>query len=136
MTAGAAARVLLACGLVAAPSDGLGQGYRFRLDTRFQSVEFRGVSLDSVARSDVVADGDRAPRTADGFAVRCRSGLAYCTYYRPGPAQRGQPLVATGDLVAWGLVPHLSIRASTRVGTDVAEGPGWPGAEFHRNVGP
>src|SRR5437588_7637833 len=51
-----------------------GQGYRLRLDGRFQAVGYRGVQLDSIAVTDTVVGSGGGPTTPDGFAVRCPSG--------------------------------------------------------------
>ena len=75
-----------------------GQGYRVRIDTRFQSVAYRGVQLDSVLASDVLP-GDT---TAGGIATYCPSGAVYCSYYTAGPEMRGSPVVASVDGVLWG----------------------------------
>ena len=53
------------------------QGYRVRLDTRFQSLSFRGVAVDSVLRTAVTGGPTGGFLTADGFAVSCPEGAAY-----------------------------------------------------------
>jgi len=107
-----------------------GQGYRLRLDTRYQSVAIRGVTADSVAAGDVVVGAAGGFESPDGFAVRCISGSAFCSFFRPGPTRRGGPLVTTANLQLWGFgVPGLRVRASARVGTDVGDENVWPGTD-------
>lgn len=104
------------------------QGYRVRVDTRLQSMAFRGLTLDSVATADVVTGAGGGLESPDGFAVRCRPGPPFCTFYRPGPTQRGSPLVTTVDASAWALgIPGLKVRAKVRLSTDLGEQNVWPG---------
>jgi hypothetical protein len=104
------------------------QGYRVRLDTRFQSVAYRGLVQDSVAVTATTSGPTGGPVTADGYAATCLPGAAYCTYYRPGPELRGQPVVATADFSVWNLgMPGLSIRGTGRLVTDLANPDVWPG---------
>jgi hypothetical protein len=103
-----------------------GQGYRVRIDTRFQSVAYRGVQLDSVLASDVLP-GDT---TAGGIATYCPSGAVYCSYYTAGPEMRGSPVVASVDGVLWGFgVKGLRLVAQARVGGDLANPDVWPGTK-------
>jgi hypothetical protein len=112
--------------LVAAPLRS--QGYRLRLDTRFQSVEFRGVQLDSVLRSATVPDSTGGLYTPDGYAVHCDPGDTYCTYFREGPRRVGAPMVATADASTWGFgVRGLSAHATARLGYDLGSHDAWPG---------
>jgi hypothetical protein len=107
-----------------------GQGYRVRLESRFQSVQYRGWQLDSVRVADVVSGPGGGLQTADGYAVTCLSGDAYCRYYTPGAAQRAQPFVTTADVSAWDFgVAGLSARANARVVTDLASPDAWPTAQ-------
>lgn len=123
--------------LAAAVAAGLGpvpllaQGYKLKLDARYQSVSFRGIDLDSIPASAVVQQAGQGPTSPDGFAVDCGSGTpGYCYYFRPGTRLRGQPLTTTADLTAWGFgVRGLTIRASGRVATDLASQAVWPGTE-------
>lgn len=104
------------------------QGYRLRLDTRLQTVSFRGVSLDSVATTDTVTGSGGGPATQDGFAVTCLPGRPYCHFYRPGPILRGTPVVTSADLTLWGLgLPGLSARVSARAAGDLRDQQIWPG---------
>jgi hypothetical protein len=102
------------------------QGYRVRVDTRYQSVAYRGVQLDSVLASDVLP-GDT---TATGFAAYCGSAAVYCTYYTAGPDQRGNPFVASVDGVLWGFgVKGLRLVAHARLGWDLSNPDVWPGTQ-------
>jgi hypothetical protein len=117
-----------ACVVFAAPARA--QGYRLRLDTRFQSVEFRGLELDSILRSSAVADSIGGLYTPDGYAVHCEPGDTYCTYFREGPRRVGAPLVATADASAWGFgVRGLSAHATARLGYDLGSADVWPGVQ-------
>ena len=119
--------VLLVTALAAPPLSG--QGYRAGIDARFQSVEYRGWALDSVPVAEVI-DVDGRLLSDDGFAVRCRPNQTHCTFYRPGPARRAGPLVATGRFAAWGFgVEGLSVRGVGRVSMDAVERRAWPGTE-------
>src|SRR6266513_3423515 len=77
------------------------QGYRLRLDGRFQAVGYRGVQLDSIPVTDTIAGPGGGPTTPDGFAVRCPSGALYCLFFRPGAVPRGAPFVTTADASLW-----------------------------------
>lgn len=106
------------------------QGYRVHLDSRVQSVAYRGVTPDSIPAGQVQADSTGSRYTPDGYAATCIPGAAMCTYYTPGPTQRGGPLVTTADFSLWGLgVPGLSLRGSARLGVDVGTANVWPGTE-------
>lgn len=127
MTARVASLLLLACSLVTPVS---AQGYRLRVDSRIRSVAFRGVTPDSVPAADVVVSSTGGFETADGFAVRCRPGEAFCHYHRPGGERRGGPFVTTASLSMWGLgVAGLSARGTARVGLDVGDADVWPGTD-------
>ncbi len=106
------------------------QGYRLRVDTRVQSVGFRGVSLDSIPVADTVSTPGQGPTSPDGFAVRCLPGAAYCTFFRPGGEQRGGPLTSTADLTLWNLgMRGLSVHAAGRLGVDLGAANVWPGTD-------
>lgn len=106
------------------------QGYRLRLDTRYQSVSFRGIDTDSVLASAVINPPGSGPRTADGFAVDCTGGGRYCYFYRPGARLRGQPMSTNADLTLWGLgVPGLTVHAAARAITDLSANSTWAGTE-------
>ena len=123
----AAAAVALCCLLVATAA---AQDYRARFDTRFQTVSFRGVMLDSVPAGAVVVGPGGGLETPDGFAVTCPPGLNVCTYYRPGPRLASGPLVSTADLTIWGLgVAGLSVRGNARWGVDLGTDNLWPGPQ-------
>lgn len=118
--------LLLSCG--AAPL--AAQGYRLRLDGRFQAVEYRGLQLDSIPVTDTVAGPTGGSSTPDGFAVRCPAGAAYCLFFRPGGVQRGTPFVTSADLSLWSFgVPGLSAHANARAALDFAGSKAWPGTE-------
>jgi hypothetical protein len=121
----------LALGILAGGAPALlGQGYRLRLESRFQSVSFRGLEPDSVPASAVVIGPNGGPVTADGFAVDCPPGDRFCRFYRPGDKLRGLPWIQTADLTLWGLgVSGLSFRASARVAADLGSGDVWPGTD-------
>ncbi len=107
-----------------------GQGYRIRIDTRFQSIAYRGFALDSVLAADVDTLPTGELRTTDGFTVHCPVGDAYCGYFRPGPERRGSPIVSTVDGVVWGFgIRGLRLVAKARVGTDLGDMDVWPGTK-------
>jgi hypothetical protein len=124
-------RVTLAIGCVltvGGPASGHAQGFRLRLDSRVQSVSFRGVAEDSILASAVVTGNSGETETPDGFAVRCNVGSPYCFFFRSGPARRAGPLVTSADLTLWGLgLPGLSLRINTRVAADLGDAKVWPG---------
>lgn len=104
------------------------QGYRLRLDTRVQGVSYRGVILDSIPAADTVGTPGGGPTSPDGYAVRCSTASAYCTYFRAGPVRRGGPLTTVADLSVWGVgVSGLSAHASARLGVDLGRAEVWPG---------
>jgi len=106
------------------------QGYRLRLDSRFQTVAFRGVSPDSIDRGSAVVGSTGGFFTPDGFAVTCTPSSGFCRFYRPGPRLSSTPLVSYADLTVWGLgVPGLSVRANARWGTDLSANDLWPGTD-------
>lgn len=106
------------------------QGYRLRLDTRFQTVAFRGVTPDSIASGSAVIGSTGGFETPDGFAVTCAAGASFCRYFRPGPRLTSVPLVSSADLTVWGLgIRGLSVRGNARWGVDLDEGDLWPGTQ-------
>jgi hypothetical protein len=127
-----AAALLLWVITLAGPAAGsaAGQGYRLRVDTRVQSVGYRGVSLDSIPVGDTVSTPGRGPTSPDGFAVRCLAGAPHCTFFRPGGVQRAGPLTSTADLTLWNLgMRGLSVHASGRLGVDLGTADVWPGTD-------
>ena len=113
--------LLLLCG----PLSAQGGGYRMRIDTRFQSVAFRGVQIDSILASDT---------TGIGYAVHCAAGEAYCTFFRAGPRRQAAPVVTTVDISAWGFgrergVRGVSLHATARLGVDLGDADAWPGTD-------
>lgn len=124
------ARVALVCAVFSWLEVGAAaaQGYRLRLDTRFQTVAFRGVTLDSIAEGDVVVGPGGGLVTADGFAVTCTPASDFCQFYRPGPRLSSDPLVTSAELTVWGLgVTGLSVHGNARWGTDLSGDDLWPG---------
>ena len=122
--AGLAGAVLL--GMCAASARA--QGYLLRLDSRAQSVAYRGVLLDSIPVASVVTGSNGGPETPDGFAVNCAPGASVCEFYRPGLEQHGGQLVMGADLTAWGFgVQGMSLHANARLGWDLGAGDVWPG---------
>lgn len=120
--AAVAAALLSPAGLVA-------QAYRVQLDTRFQSVTYRGWQLDSVAASTVIVGASGGLETPSGFAATCVPGRTVCTFYRPGPEHEAMPVVSTADVSLWDLgLPGLRAYGRARVGTDLADPDVWPGA--------
>jgi len=109
------------------------QGYRVRLDTRFQSLSFRGVAFDSVLRTAVVVDpttgGFRTAAGAGGYAVSCPEAALYCSFFRPGPTTSAAPVSGTANATLWGFgVPGLQLHVTARAATDIRD-VGWPGTE-------
>lgn len=105
------------------------QGYRVRLDTHFQTVSFRGVDRDSIPAADAISGPGGGRQTADGYAVTCDFS-GFCRFYRPGAALHSAPLVQQADVTAWGFgVAGLSVRANSRLLTDLTGGNAWPGTK-------
>jgi hypothetical protein len=105
------------------------QGYRVRLDTRFQSVTYRGLAYDSLLRTGVMGGTTSGFLTPDGYAAFCAPGATYCSYYRPGGSLSASPLTETVDAGLWGFgVPGLQVRVTARAASDLGGAP-WPGTE-------
>ena len=112
------------------PAAAAAQGYQLRLDTRWQAAAYRGVLLDSIPVADTVLQPGSGPTSPEGFAVRCRPGAAYCTFFRPGATVRGAPLTTTATITAWGVgLPGLSLHAVGRAGVELGDDSAWPGTE-------
>ena len=106
-----------------APTRFAAQGYRLRVDSRLQSVAYRGVAFDSVAAIDTA--------TVPGYAFQCNP-TGYCTFYRPGPIVHAAPVSTTADVTVWGLGrAGLSVRAIGRAVGDLGSGDNWPGTSSH-----
>lgn len=122
---------LLLCGLACLqPVVAGAQGYRVRLESRFQSVSFRGLAPDSIPFTAAVVGPDGGFETVDGFAVRCVPGGAFCSFFRPGPKLASDPVVTSADLTVWGLgVTGLSLRGNARWGVDLSGDDFWPGTQ-------
>lgn len=117
---------VLAAGTV---SPAVAQGHRTRLDLRFQSVNYRGIQLDSIAADQVVLSPGSGPETPDGFAADCSGGSGYCYFFRPGAVQRARPVTSAFDVAAWGFgVRGLTAHASGRAAADAGPGESFPGA--------
>jgi hypothetical protein len=105
------------------------QGYRVRLDSRIESVAWRGVAEDSIPLAEVLTQADGGFLTPDGHAARCNGPT--CFFYRAGAIQRGVPWVTRADLSLWGLgVSGLSARVNVRLARDLGDGvASWPGGQ-------
>lgn len=120
--------VVLCFAALLLPFTAVAQGYRLRVDTRWQTVAYRGVTLDSIPVGDTLSSAGGGPVSAEGFAVRCPPGAAYCTFFRPGAIRRGGPVTSTVEGSAWGFgIRGLSVRAAGRVGVDLGTADVWPG---------
>ncbi len=118
--------VLLLIAWGASPASG--QGYRLRLDSRIQSVSWRGLSAGTIPRDQAIQQPNGGFLTPDGHAAICTETL--CTFFAPGPPLRGVPWVTQGDLNLWGFgLSGVSLRANARWATDLGEGTVWPGTE-------
>lgn len=103
------------------------QGYRLRLEARYQSVSVRGVELDSIPIAQAVIRPGQGPTTPEGIAADCGVGTGFCYFFRPGNRRNGHPLATTADLTLWGLgLKGLTAHASGRLATDLATGVAWP----------
>jgi hypothetical protein len=119
-----------ALALTLLPGVAAAQGYLLRLDSRVQSVAYRGVKLDSIPLANTVTTAGGGRETPDGFAADCANGAVACTFYRPGGERRGGPMVTSADLTAWGLgISRLSLHASARLGVDLGTSDVWPGTD-------
>jgi hypothetical protein len=119
---------VIALGLLAIANVAHAQGYRLRLDNRVQRVSFRGVQLDSIPASAVVAGSSGGDFSPDGFAVNCSLSTGFCYFFRPGDTQRAAPAVTAADMTVWGLgVPGLSLHGSVRLAMDLGDAEVWPG---------
>jgi len=122
-------RSMLGCVALAFVATPVGaQGYRVWLDTRMQTVAFRGVVLDSIPIADTAVGPDGGLVSPDGIAVYCLGSDPYCRLFRPGPTIHAAPLTLTADVAVWGFgVPGLSARATGRASGDLAMANAWPG---------
>jgi hypothetical protein len=127
---GSRALPLAAALMAAGAAHAAAQDYRLRLDSRVQSVAFRGVVLDSIPASQVVVGANGGLETPDGRAVTCIASAGYCMFYLPGDRLSSAPLVTSGDLTAWGFgLPGLSVRANARWTTDLTGDDHFPGTQ-------
>lgn len=120
--------VLLAVALLAVPQSLIAQGYRVRLDSRLQSVAWRGLVADSIPIDAAIEQPDGGFLTPDGHAARCQGD--HCLYFRTGPELQGVPWVTQADVAVWGFgITGLSLRANARLAHDLGDDVGWPAAE-------
>jgi hypothetical protein len=106
------------------------QGYRLRLDTRYQLVAFRGVTRDSIPADSTIIGSTGGFQTPDGFAVVCTPGSSFCRFFRAGPRLASQPFVSSADITVWGMgIAGLSVRGSARWGADLGRDRLWPGTQ-------
>jgi hypothetical protein len=118
------------CAVVVAPAVLTAQTYRIRVDSRFQTVSYRGAAADSIPVAEVIVGTDGGLESPDGFAVTCVTGAAYCRFFRPGPELRGSPWVTTLDGALWGFgIRGLSVRVTGRAGFDLADPNAWYGTD-------
>lgn len=111
----------------AAATTAAAQGYRVRLDSRLQSVAWRGVLAGTLPRAQAIPQTGGGFLTPDGYAALC--GEQTCSYFAPGAELRGMPWVTQADLTVWGFgVAGLTARANVRSAADLGEA-SWPGTE-------
>lgn len=116
--------------LLGAPAAGGAQEYLVRIDSRVQTVAYRGVQLDSIPVTDVVPGPGGGPGTPEGYAANCPAGSQYCSFYRAGPELNGAPWTTNADLTAWGFgVTGLSLHANARLAVDLGSTKVWPGTD-------
>ena len=110
--------------------DAAAQSWRLRFDASAQLASFRGVVLDSVAGTDVIAGPTGGPVSPDGVIARCPATTTYCYLFRPGERRRGGPAVTSIDLSLWGLgVSGLRVQVRGRAGIDLGSADVWPGTD-------
>lgn len=104
------------------------QGYRLRVDSRLQSVSWRGIERDSLPRGQALPDPGGGFVTPDGHAANCDDN--WCHSFLPGPMLQAVPWVTTADVTAWGFgINGLRLRANLRHATDLGDVARWPGTE-------
>ncbi len=120
-----AALVLL---VALAPASLGAQGYRVRVESRLQTLSFRGAEADSIPSTDVVTGPDGSLLSPDGHAVRCFGGTCY--FWRAGDEVKAAPWVTSADFSVWGLgVDGLSVRGSAQAALDISGGAGFAGTD-------
>ena len=125
---GLAALALLGLLTLAGGSPVAAQGYRVRLDSRLQSVSWRGVESGTIPRAQAIPQPGGGFLTPDGYAALCGEGT--CSFFAPGAELRGVPWVTQADLTVWGLgIAGLSARGNARWATDLGDSAIWPGTE-------
>ena len=119
---------VLVAGVFGAAAPAWAQSWRLRFDAQARMVAFRGVELDSVPSTDVVAGPTGGPVSPDGIIARCPPTSSYCYLFRRGERRRGGPAVTSADLSMWGLgVSGLRVRVNARAGVDLGSADAWPG---------
>jgi hypothetical protein len=114
--------------LLCLPGTVLGQQYRLRLNSQFQSVSFRGVELDSIPAASVMVGPGGGLQSPDGIAVRCGIGDLYCFLFRPGVIRTARPVVTSAAGTVWGFgIPGVSLRGDARLAMDLGDTEVWPG---------
>lgn len=117
---------ILAAGCIVSPVGA--QGYRLRLDTRYQAVSFRGLAEDSIPAGSAVVRPGQGPVTPDGFAATCPVDGPWCYFYRSGSRRQGHPVTGNVDLQLWGLgLRGVTARVAGRWSTDLGSSTEWPG---------
>lgn len=118
------AALLLALAMPASP-----QGMRITGVSTAQYIDMRPVVLDSVPVGQVTGNGVFKV-SADGHAVECTEGDAWCRYLRPAAVISAVPLIQDVEVSAWGLATGL--RAYAQLRFRAAEGDAarfWPSAD-------
>jgi hypothetical protein len=106
------------------------QQYLLRLDSRFQSAAYRGLTYDSLPLSQVVTGTDGGLQTPNGIAVTCPPGSAVCHFWRTGPDRHAAPLTTSADVTVWGLgLRGLSLHGNGRIGVELASSEIFPGSK-------
>ncbi|HSE26723.1 MAG TPA: hypothetical protein VLA95_00730 [Gemmatimonadales bacterium] len=124
----AALGTLLAAAALPLAHPAVAQGYRVRLESRLQTLSFRGAEADSVAASAVVTEPDGSLLSPDGHAVRCFG--EWCYFWRAGAEQEAAPWVTSADFSAWGFgVDGLSARGQALAALDIAGGAPYAGTD-------
>ncbi|MEQ1690135.1 MAG: hypothetical protein ABMA00_02530 [Gemmatimonas sp.] len=106
------------------------QGVRIRGVTSVRFLELRPFVDDSVAFSTTLPGMVDYRLLADGRAVRCGEGDAFCRFKRAGSTANALPLVQDLQMSAWGLGRGVSVHADLRVRNAMGSQPAlWPRAE-------
>ena len=104
-------RILAAAILALALAPSLeAQSWRLRLDARAQMAAFRGVELDSVPGSEVIAGPTGGPVSPDGIIARCPQTSQFCYIFRPGERRRGGPAFTSADIQVFPMTALVMAR--------------------------